>query len=998
MALRRYRYIFLVLILLGMGMGEARAQQKSPPVTLGPSSSGKDFWVAFPANSSFPGEEKYYLRLYITSSVKTQVRLRTGAARFRSVITKPNDVVTIDLNPLEGQIVSRLDYDPVPEDQIYKKSAVHIEADAPVTVYGMNRTSYTSDAMLLLPTNALGRSYIVASYAAAVGGVQEYPSQFMVIAPYNNTQVTIKQPMASPNHPEGSTVSFTLDSGDVYSAMSVGYGGDMSGAEIVASKPVAVTAGQSCAYIPNQLEFCCCNHLEEMMLPVEAWGMSYHGVPVAKRLKGDIWRVFASQPDTKVMLNGSPFATLGTVGGQRGDGWVEYRANGQELIEWTSDKPISVAQYNTSQYYDNVSSDPFYMMLTPLEQYQLSGTFTTPGGEFAWNYLNLVVDSSGYYDLEIAPQGSSGWQKLSTYPGTGVPRSFASTIAGRRFIGVTITINPGSFRLRGAKPFAGYLYGFGDFDAYGYPLSMAALNLRNNDTDAPTLSRIRNASGTVNVTAIDQPADPAIRTNIATIEMDPDSSSNYGIVVEYFESGIARKVGYTLTVLDRSRPARAVVRISDGAGNTTIDVAEYRPASVTMTPSPLAYGPMAIGADQTYRITITNYGGAEVNIQEILLKKKTPGFTVLGPHGSFALGPAGSPTSSLDVDLKFTATALGAFEDSVGLRIGSLTTYLVLARARVGNTVIGVSDAAFGTAPVNTSSDRTITVSNMAGTGEGTLTVIGATGPSNAAFTLPDGMPAFPFTLAPGGRKTIPVRFTPATGGTYTDRITFTSNAASGDSIAELEGESGQPVVIATSLTWDARQVGTGPYRSILYLKNLGTGATTLNGVEEKIGDVADFVLANIGQIEGRVLNPGDSVAVQVDFLPHAVGQRTLYIYWDISSTQADLPMSRLVGTGIDPSGGVDDDAAGESVALEQNMPNPVVAKTMIAYTIARGAQTTLTLYDTKGAVVRRLVDAHQRPGRYELTLDASDIASGSYYYTLVSGDAILTRTLTIVR
>ncbi len=998
MVLRRYRYLLLLLILLGMGRGDVRAQQKSPSLPLGPSNVGRDFWVAFPANSNFPGEEQYYLRLYITSSVKTQVRLWTGASRFRSVVTRPNDVVTIDLNPLEGQIVTRADYDPVPDDQIYKKRGVHIEADAPIAIYGMNRTSYTSDGMLLLPTNALGRSYIVASYAAATGGTQEMPSQFIVIAPYNNTQVTIKQPMRTPNHPEGAAVSFTLDSGDVYSAMSVGYGGDMSGAEIIASKPVAVTAGQSCAYIPNQLEFCCCNHLEEMMLPVEAWGMSYHGVPVAKRLKGDIWRVFASQPDTKIMLNGSPFATLSMVGGQRGDGWFEYRANGQELIEWTANKPIYVAQYNASQYYDNVASDPFYMMLTPLEQYQLSGTFTTPGGDFSWNYLNLVVDSAGYYDIEIAPQGSSSWQKISTYPGAGVPRSFASTIGGRRFIGVTITINPGSFRIRGTKPFAGYLYGFGDFDAYGYPLSMAVVNLRNNDTDAPTLNRIRNAGGTVNVIATDQPADPAIRTNIATIEMDPDSSSNYNIAVDYFEAGIARKVGYTLTVRDKSRPARAIVYVSDGAGNMTTDLAEYRPSSVTMAPSPLEYGPMTIGADQTHRMTITNYGGTEVNIQEVLLKKKTPGFTLPGQQGGFVLGPAGSPTSSREVELKFTATALGAFEDSVGLRIGSVASYSVVARARVGNAVIGVSGAAFGMVPVNTSSDRTITVSNMASIGNGTLTVTGATGPSNAAFTLPDGMPAFPLALAPGAMRTIRVRFTPTTGKSYIDRITFTSNAASGDSIAELTGESGQPRVIATSLTWDARHVKTGPYRSNLYLKNLGAGATTLNGVGEKIGDVADFTLANIEQIKGTLLNPGDSVIVQVDFQPQAVGQRTLYIYWDISSQQADIPMSRLVGTGIDPSSGVSGDATGESFALEQNMPNPVATTTTIAYTIAARAHTTLTLYDTKGSVVRRLVDAHQLPGRYEMTLDAEDIASGSYYYTLVSGNASQTRTLTIVR
>ena len=238
------RYLFPILALLLLLARDGRAQGADPyknfPVPFGPNNAGKDFWLSFPANWDDPTAARYYIRLYITSGVKTQVRVWVGGAIRKVLTTIPYDVVTVDLNPTEAQIFTRTIADPVPGDQVYKNKAIHIEADAPIVVYGMNRTSYTSDGLLALPTNGLGRDYIIASYAAVAGGTNnELPSQLMITAPYNNTQVTIDQPMATPNHGEGARIYVTLDSGDVYSAMTVGYNGDMSGAVIRASKPVA---------------------------------------------------------------------------------------------------------------------------------------------------------------------------------------------------------------------------------------------------------------------------------------------------------------------------------------------------------------------------------------------------------------------------------------------------------------------------------------------------------------------------------------------------------------------------------------------------------------------------------------------------------------------------------------------------------------------------------------------------------------------------------------
>ena len=115
------------------------------------------------------------------------------------------------------------------------------------------------------------------------------------------------------------------------------------------------------------------------MTPVETWGTFYHSLPFQNRVKGDTYRVFAGAPDAKVFINGELYATLPGFGGADGFGWLEYREDQRRPLEFSSDKPIFVAQYNNSQTYDNsTSTDPFFMILTPVEQYQTDLIFTTP--------------------------------------------------------------------------------------------------------------------------------------------------------------------------------------------------------------------------------------------------------------------------------------------------------------------------------------------------------------------------------------------------------------------------------------------------------------------------------------------------------------------------------------------------------------------------------------------------------------------------------------------
>lgn len=69
--------------------------------------------------------------------------------------------------------------------------------------------------------------------------------------------------------------------------------------------------------------------------------------------------------------------------------------------------------------------------------------------------------------------------------------------------------------------------------------------------------------------------------------------------------------------------------------------------------------------------------------------------------------------------------------------------------------------------------------------------------------------------------------------------------------------------------------------------------------------------------------------------------------------------------------------------SLQQNYPNPFNPSTRIRYQVAQNTHVTLTVYNALGQAVMRLVDAQQQPGQYQVTFDASTLASGVYIYRL---------------
>jgi len=85
-------------------------------------------------------------------------------------------------------------------------------------------------------------------------------------------------------------------------------------------------------------------------------------------------------------------------------------------------------------------------------------------------------------------------------------------------------------------------------------------------------------------------------------------------------------------------------------------------------------------------------------------------------------------------------------------------------------------------------------------------------------------------------------------------------------------------------------------------------------------------------------------------------------------------------------------------IELKQNYPNPFNSSTQIKFQLPERRLTSLNIYDVNGRKVATLLNKKMPPGEHSVTFSGANLASGTYFCQLKTGQELLMKRMTLVK
>jgi hypothetical protein len=134
----------------------------------------------------------------------------------------------------------------------------------------------------------------------------------------------------------------------------------------------------------------------------------------------------------------------------------------------------------------------------------------------------------------------------------------------------------------------------------------------------------------------------------------------------------------------------------------------------------------------------------------------------------------------------------------------------------------------------------------------------------------------------------------------------------------------------------------------------------------------------------------GNSVSFQFTYTaPSTPGTDTIYANGNsvnFNGQELGDQWNFAPNKGITVTSATDINEEGELVkefGLRQNYPNPFNPSTTISWYMKSGDYVRLSIYDLSGKLVKTLVDSYKPAGENFVTIDGTDLASGTYLYKI---------------
>jgi RHS repeat-associated protein len=438
-------------------------------------SLGTRFYLAFPRNlREFLGSDVPIFSIAVTAPTDT-----SGAV----MIPGLNWFMTFDVAAGQSEtILLPPQVELFGNDEITDRGIIVASVDE-VAVYGLNQMPRSTDGYTALPLDALGQEHLVLGYGNTVRLIAEGGSHLAIVAAEDDTEVTITPAADAGGRTAGIPFTISLDRAQTYllyaSAAAAANALDLTGTRISSTAPVAVFGGNTAAYVP--VGFGAADHLIEQIPATATWGVNFLTAPLAARTGGDTLRILAAENGTEVTMDQQQVALL--------DAGEVYETLLGAAAWITTSAPALVAQYANGSTFDGATGDPFMMLVPPREQYQQSYTLSTPQAGIDANFANLIVPAGSIADAEL--------------DGVAIGAEHFSAIGTTGYHAARLPIGVGSHHFAAPEPFGVSIYGFGEFESYGYFGGMSLAPVATVDSLSLEPAQVEVALGTLHtVTAV----------------------------------------------------------------------------------------------------------------------------------------------------------------------------------------------------------------------------------------------------------------------------------------------------------------------------------------------------------------------------------------------------------------------------------------------------------------------------------------------------------------
>ena len=323
--------------------------------------------------------------------------------------------------------------------------------------YIQSQTASSCDATHILPTTALGSEYIVQTTPVDHSYSQQSHAEFSVLATEDSTVVDIVLTNnTSTGIGSGTTITRTLNAGQIFQVMGPHRVGDFSGTTVRARecKRIAVFSGATATNMPygNNTSS---DQTYQQAIPTTSCGRQWVLTPSAWHDTSDYVRITAIHDSCHIYRNGIPLAVIDN--GQT----YQFKLNAPALI--TTSYPSILYQYLDSRHCAGTGcdwGDVASFAPNHVDQSTQSCVFS------CFDVRSRGIDSK-YYINVVVPTAESGLMRLDGAPLTGF-----STIAGTNYSYIRQSITNASHTLTTTGTgFSAFTYGLGEnWEAYAMSL------------------------------------------------------------------------------------------------------------------------------------------------------------------------------------------------------------------------------------------------------------------------------------------------------------------------------------------------------------------------------------------------------------------------------------------------------------------------------------------------------------------------------------------------